>query len=77
MAFGWTYDYIGDAMDLPAVTEIYRCWADVSPPVHRLLAGFVGFKSSSSAAGKPKSLADGGDMGDLGDLMRMLPNGGV
>ena len=48
-AFGWTWEYV-DGLNLPRVSEIYRGFSQ-RPPVHWLVASFLGFK--------PKAQSDG------------------
>lgn len=42
-SFGWTWDYIDKEMTLPRLYEINRYFEN-HPPVHILLAAFMGVK---------------------------------
>lgn len=55
MTFGWTWEYVDD-LNLPRVMEIYRGLAQ-KPPVHWLVASYLGFKSKGAATedGEKKS----------------------
>lgn len=40
-AYGWTWDYIGNAVTLPVLSEIYIAWGR-RPPLHWMAASYFG-----------------------------------
>jgi hypothetical protein len=40
---GWTWDYIGDHLDLPRLGALYEYWGD-HPPLHVMAASYFGIK---------------------------------
>lgn len=40
---GWTWDYVEEQLDIPRLAALNAYWRN-HPPVHYLLAAFVGFK---------------------------------
>lgn len=45
---GWTWDYVADNIDLPRLKHLGDYWAQ-HPPIHILMAGYVGYKPSARA----------------------------
>jgi hypothetical protein len=53
---GWTLDYIMDEVTLPRLRSLLRYWSE-HPPVHELVAAFVGYKPPQPAQyDDPRSL---------------------
>ena len=46
---GWTWDYVADNLDLPRIRHLNEYWRE-HPPVHILVASYMGIKQSSSVA---------------------------
>lgn len=44
--FGWTFEYVKWDIDIPTLIDIYNYQKD-HPPMHELLAAYVGFESPS------------------------------
>lgn len=44
---GWTWDYVADNLDLPRIGHLNDYWRE-HPPVHILVASYMGIKPSSS-----------------------------
>lgn len=63
-AFGWTFKVI-DEMTMPEVNEIYEEWKS-SPPLHRAVLSYMGFKPKSNVSVKPGEVS--GDMEALAGL---------
>ena len=51
---GWTWDYVADNLDLPRIQHLNEYWRE-HPPVHILVASYMGIKPSSSVV---QSVAD-------------------
>ena len=62
---GWTWEYIDDFMTLPRLTAMYKHW-EGSPPVHWMIAGYLGVKKDKAAAAKPAEQ-------DLSELFALFP----
>ncbi len=43
MSTGWTYDQVGEQFDLPRLKSMMEYWR-IRPPVHILVASYVGYK---------------------------------
>lgn len=60
-AFGWTWEYVDEHMNLPRVESIYRGFGK-KPPIHWIGAAFVKFtprsssESGSAAGPKPSDM---------------------
>lgn len=44
---GWTWDYVAENLDLPRIGYLNDYWRE-HPPVHILVASYMGIKSSKS-----------------------------
>lgn len=54
---GWTYEYVRDEFDLAGLRRMYRYWNE-HPPVHELVAGYMGVGAKKSKAKASSSLRD-------------------
>ena len=54
---GWTWDYVADNLDLPRIKHLNEYWRE-HPPVHILVASYMGIKPSSSVAQRSAGEAD-------------------
>lgn len=50
-SLGWTWDYIDNNMTLSRLEAMNEYWAE-NPPVHQLVAAYLGYKGSSKDSGK-------------------------
>lgn len=48
--FGWTYDEIDNGMTLSKLQE-YRPYMDKNPPVHQLVASYMGYEHKEAVSG--------------------------
>lgn len=48
MVTGWTWEYIDEFVTIPRLLEMSAYWRK-SPPLHELVAAFVGYGDKSSA----------------------------
>jgi hypothetical protein len=66
-ATGWEWDYVEETLDFPRLLALREQWAR-HPPVHILLAAFVGYKpKKTSADNSPQEVAA------LFDMLRAAP----
>lgn len=68
---GWTLDYVENAITLSRVRALYAYWRK-NPPVHKLIARFVGYQPPSdfgSVAPAPASPSDAADPSGIGPLL--------
>lgn len=73
MAFpGWTWEYIDEWMTLPRLYAIFKYWGESRPPVHWMVAGFLGVKRKPSAQ-DGQSDPDAGDVRALAESMMSGP----
>ena len=54
---GWTWEYVEDELDLPRLTAMSAYWRE-HPPVHVLLAAYVGYKPPSASTGNSVAEVD-------------------
>lgn len=64
---GWTWDYCEDELTWPRIEALYDEWAD-HPPVHEMVAVYLGYKPQSKKTKK---------YGDLAELIGMFPTGRI
>lgn len=57
MVTGWTWEYIDDQMTLPRLYGLYEYWRD-HPPLHALVAAFLGVKPSPKPESKQENTLD-------------------
>jgi hypothetical protein len=62
-ATGWTWDEV-DNFDLVRYAELAAYW-EISPPVHLLVAGFMGYKAKPAAGDLGELLAEFGTKGAI------------
>jgi hypothetical protein len=60
---GWTYSYVEEELDMPLLVMLAEEWEE-NPPVHMLLAAFMGYK--------PKSKSRVNDPAELAALVSLL-----
>jgi hypothetical protein len=78
MSTGWTWDYIGNNLDLPRLFSLYDYWK-INPPSHLLLKAYVGYEHEEKRpmphmpheASQP--LAQKLQGGDVANLIGALP----
>lgn len=51
---GWTWDYVAENIDLPRLKHLNAYWA-AHPPVHILVAAYMGYKGQKSAQEQEES----------------------
>lgn len=61
---GWTWDYIGDHLDLPRLAALNKYWR-LYPPVHLLVAGYLNYHPSEPIAPAAGTDQTAGIMDDL------------
>jgi hypothetical protein len=54
---GWTWDHIEAELDIPRLSALSSYWR-VHPPMHVLLAGYVGFKPPEVTDGRANDPAE-------------------
>ena len=54
---GWTWDYVAEHLDLPRLKALNLYWAD-NPPLHRMVASFLGIEPTPSAPQQSASLEE-------------------
>jgi hypothetical protein len=54
---GWTWQYVRDEFDLTGLRRMYRYWGE-HPPVHELVAGYMGVGAKKVKAKASSSLRD-------------------
>lgn len=67
-AFGWTWEYVDESMTLPRFREITEYWIH-QPPVHVLVARYLGIPSKSSI----KPLTNDQNVGELFAALGVSP----
>lgn len=70
MSTGWTWDYVESELDHPRLRALTAYWKH-SPPVHVLLAGFLGVKAASSAPDGGPRAPDGEALARLLSVMKV------
>lgn len=58
---GWTWDYVGEHIDIPRLLALKEYWAE-NPPVHMMVKAYLGIGKKEEE--KP---------GNLGDLLASIP----
>lgn len=73
MAFpGWTWEYIDDMMTLPRLYAIFKHW-ESRPPLHWMVAQFLGIKRKSQDQSGASLAPDEGDVKALAESLMSGP----
>jgi hypothetical protein len=54
---GWTWDYVEDTLTAPRMIALYEYW-NKHPPVHKLVAAYMGLKPPGAQSGFGEFLAE-------------------
>ena len=57
---GYTYEYIDDFMTLPRLNQMAAYWKE-NPPLHQIVAGYLGFEKSKSTNDTEQNLVSQSD----------------
>ena len=68
MSTGMTWDEVQDQLDIPSLGAFTRYW-ESHPPIHLMVASYLGIEPKGEAAGKPKRIDDK----TLAELMAAFP----
>jgi hypothetical protein len=74
---GWTYEYVRDEFDMTGLRRLFDYWGE-HPPVHEMVASYLGVKSTKKkASAKPAAAAAGSNLRDLASEMGASGFGGI